>query len=113
MQASTYMKKACLLGFLGFSAVHCATMGKEFPSQTDWIKKGQTRQQDVVSVLGEPYSVGSSGGTPTWTYGFYKYGIFGKTGHKELKIYWEPNQVVERYSFDSSFPADIEAVYHK
>lgn len=113
MQTRNSIKKALTLGFLFFGAVHCATSGKDFPARTEWIKKEATRQQDVISVMGEPYSVGNSGGTPTWTYGYYRYELFGKGGHKELKIYWGGNQTVDHYSFDSSFPADIQAAYHK
>ncbi len=109
MSVCKYMKKMGTFGFLLFGGLHCATSGKEFPSQTDWIKKNQTRQKDVVSVMGEPYSVGNSGGTPTWTYGYYRYELFGKSTHKELKIYWGPNHVVDHFSFDSSFPMDIKA----
>ena len=109
MQLGNYMKKIGTLGFLVVSATHCITSGKEFPSQTDWIKKAQTRQQDVVSVMGEPSSVGNSGGTPTWTYGYYRYELFGKTPHKELKIYWGPDHTVDHFSFDSSFPMDVRA----
>jgi len=97
------------IGILFVGGVHCATSGKDFSSQTDWIRKNQTKQRDVVSVLGEPNSVGSAGGTPTWTYGYYRYEVFGRSNHKELKLYWNDDRTVDHYSFDSSFSGDIKA----
>ena len=85
----------------------CVTSGRDFPSRFDWIQKNKTRQEDVKLVLGEPQSVGSSDGTPSWTYGNYKYRLFGGSSTKELKIYWNPNNTVQSYSFNSSFPEDV------
>jgi hypothetical protein len=87
-------------------AAGCVTNGADFKSETAWIKPGQTKQADVKMVLGEPYSVGSSGGKATWTYGYYRYKLIGKSLQKELKLYWKPDGTVENYSFNSSFPDD-------
>ena len=84
----------------------CVTNGDDFESDTAWLKEGQTKQADVRMVLGEPYSVGNSSGKPTWTYGFYRYKLFGKSFQKELKVYWNPDGTVSHYSFNSSFPGD-------
>jgi outer membrane protein assembly factor BamE (lipoprotein component of BamABCDE complex) len=84
----------------------CVTNGKDFPSDLNWIKKNQTTQSDVRMLLGEPYSIGSSSGRATWTYGYYKYKLFGKSNTKELKLYWDDKKVVEDFSFNSSFPQD-------
>ena len=84
----------------------CVTNGDDFPSDTAWIKENTTKQQDVRSVLGEPYSVGASGGKKSWTYGYYRYRLFGKSFQKELKFYWNPDGTVSHYSFTSSFPGD-------
>ena len=108
MKSSNCLRSVCFTGLLFLFAVGCATSGKDFPSRTDWIHKSQTKQQDVVSVMGEPFAVGNSGGTPTWTYGFYRYELFGRSLHKELKFYWSPNKTVDHFSFNSSFPGDIK-----
>ena len=84
----------------------CATTGSDFPSDLNWIKENQTTKQDVRMLLGEPYSVGNSSGTATWTYGFYKWRLVGTRHTKELKFYWNGNGTVSRYSFNSSFPSD-------
>lgn len=91
---------------LGFGPVGCVTNGDDFRSETTWIKEGETKQSDVKMLLGEPYAVGNSSGKPTWTYGFYRYRLFGKSFQKELKIYWNPDGTVSHYSYTSSFPGD-------
>lgn len=85
----------------------CVTNGRDFRSDTAWIKEGQTKQSDVSMVLGEPYAVGNSGGRPTWTYGFYRYKLLGKSVQKELRFFWKPDGTVDTYSFQSSFPEDL------
>ena len=87
----------------------CLTTGKNFPSDLAWIKKEKTKKSDVQMVLGAPFAIGNSGGVKTWTYAFYKYKLFGKTSHKELKFYWLPNNSVKTFSFNSSFPDDLNA----
>jgi len=84
----------------------CVTAGKDFNSETNWLKEGHTKQEDVRMVLGEPRFVGNSLGKPTWTYGYYHYQLIGESCTKELKLYWNPNGTLSHYSFNSSFPED-------
>ena len=88
----------------------CLTTGRNFPSQTEWIDKERTSQNDVKFLLGEPFSIGNSGGVPTWTYAFYKYEVLGKSRYKELKFYWKPDGKVQHFAFSSSFPDDIKTL---
>jgi len=88
----------------------CVTNGKEFPTRFDWIQKGKTRQTDVKLVLGDPQFVGSNDGTPSWTYGYYHYKLFGPSYSKELKLYWSADKTVNSWSFNSSFPDDVVGV---
>jgi hypothetical protein len=99
-----YLAAGCLV------IASCVTNGREFPSRFEWIQKNKTRQEDVKLVLGEPQFVGSSDGLPSWTYGLYKYRLFGNSHTKELKLYWNANHTVQSYSFSSSFPDDIQGV---
>ncbi len=91
------------------SVAGCVTDGRDFNSDVTWIKEGKTTKQDVQLMLREPYSVGNSSGRPTWTYGFYRYKLIGKSQLKELKIYWNPTGTIDSFSFSSSFPDDIGA----
>ncbi len=100
------MKNWILVGALGLAQAGCVTEGKDFKSDVTWIKDGQTKNSDVKMVLGAPHSVGNSGGKETWTYGFYRYKLIGKSLQKELKFYWNPDGSVSSFSFNSSFPED-------
>jgi len=80
--------------------------GEDFSSDLSWIKPNVTNQKDIQALLGTPYKVGSASGTPTWTYGFYRFSLVGESHTKELKFYWTPEKKVADYSFSSSFPAD-------
>lgn len=98
----------CVLGAtlsLSLVQVGCVTRGQDFSSDISWVQKGKTTQTDVEKYLGAPSSVGSSGGTPTWTYGYYDYRLFGDSKTKELKFYWQDSKVQD-FSFNSSFPED-------
>lgn len=84
----------------------CVTQGKDFSSDLSWIKMNETTQSDVSTLLGTPHQVGNVGGTPTWTYSFYKLKLLGDSHTKDLKFYWTPEKKVKDFSFTSSFPAD-------
>lgn len=84
----------------------CVTRGAPFVSEVSWIKIDSTSQDNVYKMLGNPHAVGNSSGTPTWTYGYYRYGLIGVNAQKELKFYWNQNKTVKDFSFNSSFPDD-------
>ena len=83
----------------------CVTRGENFSSDYSWVKAKTTTKSEVVRMLGEPYAVGYSSGRPTWTYGFYKFRVFGPSQTKELKFYWKTD-TVDSFSFNSSFKED-------
>jgi outer membrane protein assembly factor BamE (lipoprotein component of BamABCDE complex) len=106
MKKNILLKTALTLT-LAAATTSCVTQGHNFESKVSWIKPGETRKQDVQLVLKKPYSVGSSSGMQTWTYGYYRYRLFGKSNTKELRFYWNSDQTVNRFSFNTSFPKDI------
>ena len=86
----------------------CMSFGKTFNSDISWIHKNETSQKDVLLIMGEPQEIGSSGGTPTWTYYYYNYKMIGDDTRKEIKFYWAKNKTVEHYSFSSSAKNDVQ-----
>ena len=86
----------------------CATRGKDFPSDVSWVKNGVTSKTDAKQLLGPPFQVGFASGYPTWTYGYYRYRLFGNSHTKEMKFYWDKTGRVHNMSFTSSFPADVK-----
>jgi len=103
-------RKVAAMFLLTAGLAGCVTEGKDFRSNMSWIKSGQTKKDDVRMMLGVPYSVGEAAGKPTWTYGYYRYKLIGKSHQKELKLYWDPNGTVSSFAFTSSFPEDTRAV---
>ena len=99
------LRYACYLLFV--LSLSCATRGRDFPSDMSWIKKDITKKSDVKQLLGEPYQVGYSSGQATWTYGYYRFRLFGDSNTKELKLYWNRSGQVDNFSFTSSFPDDL------
>ena len=101
------MTRILALALLSVLWQACLSTGRDFPSRTDWIQKDRTRKDDVKLVLGAPYAVGSSSGTQTWTYAYYKYTLFGRTYYKELRLHWTEGNIVKTFSFDTSLPEDL------
>jgi outer membrane protein assembly factor BamE (lipoprotein component of BamABCDE complex) len=85
----------------------CMTVGANFPSEDfSWIIKNKTSRGDVHRILGEPFRVGVDAGQVTWTYGYYRYRLFGTTCTKDLVIYFNKDKSVSSYTFNTGFPEE-------
>jgi len=92
---------AALLGLMLFAS--CATVGSDFPSeQVDGIQIGKTTQAEIQEMFGSPWRVGVEDGLRTWTYGKYKYRLFGESNSKDLVVRFDENNVVVSYSFNTT-----------
>jgi outer membrane protein assembly factor BamE (lipoprotein component of BamABCDE complex) len=101
------MKKLILILGLGFLAAGCATIGTRFDSDvTQKIKAGVTTQADLKALLGEPNRVGVDDGDVTWTYLYYKLGLFRKQDEKDLYLRFDAAKTVKSFSFNSTFQED-------
>lgn len=81
----------------------CATIGQEFSaSHVPEIKVGQTRKQDIKEMFGSPWRTGMEDGHPTWTYGIYKYELFGASDTQDLLIRFDNQGLVRSYTFSST-----------
>lgn len=81
----------------------CVTVGQEFAaSRVPEIKVGQTRKQDITELFGTPWRTGMEDGRPTWTYGIYKYSLFGGDDTQDLLIRFDNQGVVKSYTFSST-----------
>jgi hypothetical protein len=81
----------------------CATVGHDFPSgQVDGIQIGKTTQAEIQEMFGSPWRVGVEDGLRTWTYGKYKYRLFGESASKDLVVRFDANNVVVSYSFNTT-----------
>ncbi|TPQ24269.1 outer membrane protein assembly factor BamE [Methylomonas sp. HW2-6] len=81
----------------------CFTVGQEFAANhVPEIKIGQTRKQDITEMFGTPWRTGMEDGKPTWTYGIYKYALFGGTDSQDLLIRFDPQGIVRSYTFSTT-----------
>lgn len=81
----------------------CFTVGQEFAaSRVPEIKIGQSRKQDISELFGTPWRSGLEDGRPTWTYGIYKYSLFGGDDTQDLLIRFDPQGIVRSYTFSST-----------
>lgn len=81
----------------------CATVGRDFPvSQIPRIQIGQTTQDQIRVMFGEPWRVGIENGERTWTYGKYRYGLFSESSTRDLVVRFDNNGVVSSYTYNTT-----------
>jgi len=86
-----------------FVVASCATVGREFSvDAVTQIRLGETTKEDISKMLGHPWRIGLDDGNRTWTYGYYKYKLFGETTTRDLVIKFDSNGVVSSYTFNTS-----------
>jgi len=85
----------------------CVTAGQNFRSgDLSWIVVNKTSQDEIQRALGEPFRVGVDSGSRTWTYGYYRYRLFGQTHTKDLVIEFNREGKVSSYTFNTNFPEE-------
>lgn len=94
-----------LLMAIALLVTSCFTVGEQFPSSVTWIKPHQTTRGEIDKAFGPPFRTGYDSGLLTYSYGYYKYSAFADSQTKDLTVRFN-NDVVESYSFSSSFPED-------
>ena len=90
-------------GTVALYATGCASVGQEFAaSRVMEIKIGQTTQREIREIFGEPWRVGIEDGKNTWTYGNYKYSLFGADETEDLVIRFDNRGIVRSYTFNTT-----------
>jgi hypothetical protein len=83
----------------------CLTVGREFPvDKVSGIAIGTTTRDEIHRMFGEPWRTGLEDGRRTWTYGHYRYKLFGTTETLDLVVRFDPNGVVASYTFNAAPP---------
>jgi hypothetical protein len=81
----------------------CATVGHPFPvERVPEIRIGGTTQAQIETMFGAPWRVGLEDGQTTWTYGRYKYKVFGEAETEDLVVRFDNAGVVASYSFNTT-----------
>ena len=102
------MKKTTMLLGVVFSAVllissGCARVGQDFNAhKVNLIKIGETTQNDILKMFGEPWRKGIENGVTMWTYGRYTYRVVGETDTKDLVIKFGKDKKVSSYTFNTT-----------
>lgn len=87
----------------------CATMGSPFRfAGAESVEVGKTSKSEVLSLYGKPFRVGVENGDATWTYGYYRYKLFGDSQTKDLKITFDKKGIVSDYNYSSSEPDEVD-----
>ena len=94
---------AILLAALSLSLGACFTVGKSFPKYAvPDIRTGETTQNQVQKMLGPPWRTGLDDGDRTWTYGHYRYSLFGRTKTEDLVIRFNKEGIVSSYTYNTT-----------
>ena len=97
------MAKAAILSFAFCLMIGCATVGRDFPvEKVHGIQIGKTTQQEIRKEFGSPWRVGIEDGKNTWTYGKYKYKLIGDADTTDLVIWFDKQNIVSSYSFNTT-----------
>ena len=110
MRRKSRQRVALAAGLLAAAIVAgCATIGHEFPATSvHQVTLGQTTQDELLRMFGQPWRTGIEDGKTTWTYGYYKYSLFGRTRSRDLVLRFDDNKVVKSYTFNTTEPQDTQ-----
>lgn len=89
-------------------ATGCATIGAPFAVEN--VRKleiGTTTRSDMVQMFGTPWRTGLEDGRETWTYGHYRYSLFGADRTRDLVVRFGADGKVVSYTFNSTEPEDL------
>lgn len=99
--------RALGLGLCTLGLAACLTVGRPFRSDlVGQIQIGKTTRDDVHRMFGEPWRTGLEDGRRTWTYGHYKYSLFGPAQTQDLVIRFDPKGTVASYTFNAAPPLE-------
>jgi hypothetical protein len=95
--------RAALAAGLFLWAGGCATVGHEFPvGRVPEIQIQRTTQEEIRAMFGDPWRVGVDDGQRTWTYGRYRYSLFGQPSTQDLVVRFDDRGVVASYTFNTT-----------
>lgn len=81
----------------------CARIGNDFnANKVQTIKIGETTQDGIVAMFGQPWRKGIEDGVTMWTYGRYTYRLIGKTDAKDLIVKFDDDAKVTSYTFNKT-----------
>ena len=104
---ASHWRRALGLSLCALALAGCLTVGREFRSDmVGQIQIGKTTRDEVHRMFGEPWRTGLEDGRRTWTYGHYKYSLFGPARTMDLVIRFDPKGTVASYTFNAAPPLE-------
>ena len=104
---AAWLRRSAIALFALWVGVGCMTVGQDFPvDPVREIEIGVTSRDDVQRMFGDPWRTGIEDGERTWTYGIYRYSIFGYAVTRDLVVRFDATGLVSSYSFNSTRPED-------
>ena len=111
---SRMLRRAATLAVCGAGAwilAGCATVGQPFAVENvQKVSIGETSRSDIVKWFGQPWRTGLEDGRETWTYGHYRYSLFGPERTRDLVVRFDDGGKVVSYTFSSTEPEDLGGV---
>jgi hypothetical protein len=97
--------RSVLLAACALALTACLNVGRAFPTEgIGRLQIGQTTRDEVHSMFGEPWRTGLEDGRRTWTYGHYRYKLFGTTETRDLVVRFDAKGVVVSFTFNAAPP---------
>ncbi|KAB8029868.1 hypothetical protein [Fluviispira multicolorata] len=97
-----------ILSFL----ISCASFGKKFNGNNESIKINVPTRKEVESNFGIPFRSGFDSGLKIYHYFYGMVLVFNNTKVKELTIRFNENDIVQNYSYLSSFNDDNIVIFN-
>jgi hypothetical protein len=101
--------RSLLAAAIAMFAVGCMTVGEDFAvGKVTGIQIGESTQQDIRQMFGDPWRTGLEDGQRTWTYGYYRYNLLGASQTRDLVVRFDERGVVRSFTFNSTYPEDLQ-----
>ena len=98
---------AAAVGAAALLLAGCFSVGRSFEvAPVRRLEIGRTTRAEVRQMFGEPWRTGLEDGQPTWTYGHYRYSLFGDAKTRDLVVRFDSGGVVQSYTFNSTYAED-------
>lgn len=95
------LKNLSLVALLALFLTACATVGQPYAEhKVEDIQVGETTRAQIEEMFGSPWRVGLESGKTTWTYGHYRYRVFGDDKTTDLVVRFDSNNRVESYTYN-------------
>lgn len=95
------LRSLLLLLVLSLLISACASVGQPYAEhKVEEIQIGETTRAQIEEMFGPPWRIGLESGQTTWTYGHYRYSLFGNDQTSDLVVRFDSDQRVASYTYN-------------